>query len=48
MIASLIPLTVVEPWSGQLYGDAFPLVAPPPHHATIDRYLALGRIPESG
>lgn len=61
-IAAGAVLTVVEPWSGQLGGDAFLLVASTergtvtaingsgaaPHHATIDRYLALGRIPESG
>lgn len=61
-IAAGAVLTVVEPWSGQLGGDAFLLVASAkrgtvtaingsgaaPHHATIDRYLALGRIPESG
>src|ERR1700686_5147164 len=61
-VAAGAVLTVVEPWSGQLGGDAFLLVAPAergtvtaingsgaaPQHATIDRYLALGRIPESG
>jgi len=61
-IAAGAVLTVVEPWSGQLGGDAFLLVASAdrgtvtaingsgaaPHQATLDRYLALGRIPESG
>jgi gamma-glutamyltranspeptidase/glutathione hydrolase len=61
-IAAGAVLTVVEPWSGQLGGDAFLLVASAergtvtaingsgaaPHRASIDRYLALGRIPESG
>jgi gamma-glutamyltranspeptidase/glutathione hydrolase len=61
-IAAGAVLTVVEPWSGQLGGDAFLLVASSerrtvtaingsgaaPHDATIERYLALGRIPESG
>jgi gamma-glutamyltranspeptidase / glutathione hydrolase len=61
-IAAGAVLTVVEPWSGQLGGDAFLLVASAtggtvtaingsgaaPHRATLDRYLAHGRIPESG
>jgi len=61
-IAAGAVLTVVEPWSGQLGGDAFLLVASgergtvtaingsgaAPHRASVDRYLALGRIPESG
>jgi gamma-glutamyltranspeptidase/glutathione hydrolase len=61
-IAAGAVLTVVEPWSGQLGGDLFLLVASAeggtvtaingsgaaPHRATIDRYLALGQIPESG
>src|ERR1700682_6571890 len=61
-IAAGAVLTVVEPWSGQLGGDAFLLVASAdrgtvtaingsgaaPYQATLDRYLALGRIPESG
>jgi gamma-glutamyltranspeptidase/glutathione hydrolase len=61
-IAAGAVLTVVEPWSGQLGGDAFLLVASPkrgvvtaingsgaaPLHSSIDHYLALGRIPESG
>jgi gamma-glutamyltranspeptidase/glutathione hydrolase len=61
-IAAGAVLTVVEPWSGQLGGDAFLLVASAerrtvtaingsgaaPHDATIERYLALGQIPESG
>jgi gamma-glutamyltranspeptidase/glutathione hydrolase len=61
-IAAGAVLTVVEPWSGQLGGDLFLLVASAergtvtavngsgaaPHNATIDRYLAQGRIPESG
>src|SRR6266849_9132625 len=61
-IAAGAVLTVVEPWSGQLGGDAFLLVASTkrgtltaingsgaaPHQATLDRYQALGRIPQSG
>jgi gamma-glutamyltranspeptidase / glutathione hydrolase len=61
-IAAGAVLTVVEPWSGQLGGDAFLLVASAgrgsvtaingsgaaPHNATLDRYRAEGRIPESG
>jgi len=61
-IAAGAVLTVVEPWSGQLGGDAFLLVASAergtltaingsgaaPYGATIDHYLARGRIPESG
>jgi gamma-glutamyltranspeptidase/glutathione hydrolase len=55
-------LTVVEPWSGQLGGDGFLLIAEPakgqvtaingsgaaPAAATLERYEALGSIPESG
>src|SRR6202171_3859637 len=61
-IAAGAVLTVVEPWSGQLGGDAFLLVASAdrgtvtaingsgaaPYQATLERYLELGRIPESG
>jgi gamma-glutamyltranspeptidase/glutathione hydrolase len=61
-IAAGAVLTVVEPWSGQLGGDAFLLVATAergtvtaingsgaaPHNASIDRYRAEGKIPESG
>ena len=61
-IAAGAVLTVVEPWSGQLGGDAFLLIrsaergtvtaingsGAAPQNATIDRYLAQGRIPESG
>ena len=61
-VAAGAVLAVVEPWSGQLGGDLFMLVATKadgqitaingsgaaPAAATIDRYRALGRIPESG
>jgi len=61
-IAAGAVLTVVEPWSGQLGGDAFLLVAwaqtntvtaingsgAAPLAASVDRYVALGQIPESG
>jgi gamma-glutamyltranspeptidase/glutathione hydrolase len=61
-VAAGAVLTVVEPWSGQLGGDAFLLVASgerqtvtaingsgaAPLAANLDRYLAQGRIPESG
>jgi gamma-glutamyltranspeptidase/glutathione hydrolase len=61
-IAAGAVLTVVEPWSGQLGGDAFLLVASAergtvtaingsgaaPQAATLERYLAEGRIPEAG
>ena len=61
-VAAGAVLTVVEPWSGQLGGDAFLLIASAerktvtaingsgaaPLAATVDRYLAEGRIPESG
>ena len=61
-VAAGAVLTVVEPWSGQLGGDAFLLVASGERHtvtaingsgaaplaANLERYLAIGRIPESG
>jgi len=61
-IAAGAVLTVVEPWSGQLGGDAFLLVASAerkrvraingsgaaPLAASLARYQAEGRIPESG
>src|SRR5207253_2499643 len=61
-VAAGAVLTVVEPWSEQLGGDAFLLIASAerktvtaingsgaaPLAATVDRYLAEGRIPESG
>lgn len=61
-VAAGAVLTVVEPWTGQLGGDVFMLIAPAgstqvtaingsgaaPAAATLDRYHALGRIPESG
>ena len=62
VVAAGAVLTVVEPWSGQLGGDAFLLVASAerktvtaingsgaaPLGASIERYRAEGRIPESG
>lgn len=61
-VAAGAVLTVVEPWTGQLGGDLFMLIAPAgtdkvtaingsgaaPAAAMLDRYRALGRIPESG
>jgi len=62
-IAAGAVLTVVEPWTGQLGGDVFMLLArrddtgqitaingsgAAPRAATLDRYRALGGIPESG